>query len=247
MKTPSRHIAPYIVAAVAAAFLIFLAYVMFFVPKMNETKALEDQTATVSASNELLAAKVAIITENAENIGDLEDRVKEFNAAFPAGSSQQDLMSAVAKAASESGVSLTTLNPAVPSVALVAAPVEEEGAVETGEADVDAALESVQVEGEPAAEADQEGSGVAMVALTINAKGSPSDLRTFMEKLEAMDRPILVKTFGFEGQGSDTNLNLTAESFFVAPLVNPDSEEEVAVDEESETAPEAATETAGEQ
>lgn len=242
MKTPSRHIAPYIVAAAVAAFLIFLAYVMFFVPKMNETKALEDQTATVTASNELLAAKVAVIGENAENIGNLEDRVKEFNAAFPAGSSQQDLMNAVARAASESGVVLTTLNPAVPSVALVAAAVEEDGAVETGEADVDAALESVQTE-VPAAEADQEGSGVAMVALTINAKGSPTDLRVFMEKLEAMDRPILVKTFGFEGQGSETNLNLTAESFFVAPLVNPDSKEETAVDEEPETAPEAPVET----
>lgn len=240
MKTPSRHIAPYVVAAAVAAFLIFLAYVMFFVPKLNETKALEDQTATVAASNEVLAAKRAIIKENAENIGSLEDRVDEFNAAFPPGSSQKELVAAVTKAASDSGVTLTTLNPAIPSVAMIAeeVPAEDAGTVETGEADVDAALESVQTD-DGSAPVEEEGlqdSSVAMVALTINAQGRQEALRTFMQKLEKLDRPVMVKTFSFEGEGDKVNLSITSESFFVAPLANPEKAEESGKEEAAEGA-----------
>lgn len=229
MKPQSRHIAPYVVATAVAAFLVFLAYLMFFVPKLNDTKALEDQVATVAASNEALAAKKAVLQENAANIGDLEARVAEFNAAFPSGSSQKELVAAITKAAGESGVKLTTLNPAVPSVAMIApsepeAAEGESGAVETGEADVDAALDSVQADDPAAAPAveDLEGSTVAMVGLTINAQGDPTALLRFMEKLEQLDRPILIKTFGFDGEGSNANLSITADSFFVAPLAAPE-------------------------
>ncbi|MGK3708604.1 hypothetical protein [Arthrobacter sp. IK3] len=231
MKTPSRHIAPYIVATAVAAFLIFLAYVMFFVPKLNETKALEDQTVTVNAANQALALKASILKENAENIGDLEQRVGEFNAAFPPGSSQKDLVASVTRAAEEAGVELVTLNPSVPSVAMVAeeVPADSSEAVETGEPDVDAALESVQADDTAAAEADLQETSVAMVALTINAQGTPQALLVFLEKLEQLERPLLVKTFGIEGEGNLTNLSITAESFFVAPLSKPaevvDSEE----------------------
>ncbi|MCC3299253.1 hypothetical protein [Arthrobacter caoxuetaonis] len=226
MKPQSRHIAPYVVAAAVAAFLVFLAYLMFFVPKLNDTKALEDQTATVAASNEALAVKKAILQENAANIGDLEGRVADFNAAFPPGSSQKELVAAITKAADEAGVKLTTLNPAVPSVAMIAPPeaaAEGNAGVETGEADVDAALESVQSEAPvEIAPEDLEGSTVAMVGLTINAQGDPAALQRFMEKLEQLDRPILIKTFGFDGEGSNANLSITADSFFVAPLATPE-------------------------
>lgn len=226
MNTPSRHIAPYLIAAAVAAFLIFLAYLMFFVPKMNETKALEEQTATLSASNSVLGAKVAVIGENVRNIGSLEERVEEFNRAFPAGSAQQDLMEAVDRAAKEAGVKLTTLNPTTPVMAMgpaedgtvAEAPVADPAAVDP--AAVDPALGSVQV---PAEQAVQPGAGVAIVTLTIGAKGSPESLLAFMEKMESLSRPVLVKSFGFEGQGPETNLSITADSFFVAPLSNPGS------------------------
>ncbi|MCU6480153.1 hypothetical protein [Arthrobacter sp. A2-55] len=192
-------------AILVTAFLVFLAYLMFFVPKMNATAELKQQTATAHDANVKSGQRVAQITASMKNLSALKTQIGQFNAAFPPGTQQKDLLATFTRAAGDAGVALVTLNSEVPVVATAGTPGAGGAATPP-----------------PAPGAGAGSQSLAVVGLTINAKGTQSGLQTFVSKIEAMSRPVQVKTVAIQGEGNDANLAITADTYYVAPLVDPE-------------------------
>lgn len=216
-NTATRNIAPYIGAGIVTAFLIVIAYAMFFVPKMDESRALVEQADTLHTSNIVLTAKAEALAVTAKNLSPLKAQVAEFNSSFPAAPEQQNLLDTINAAAASSGLTLTTLSPELPKV-----PEEPAAAAPAGG---DAALESVQA---PAASAegaqaeDESTSQLGTVGLKIDGKGSLEAVEAFIVRIEGMKRPLLVQEMQIEKSDGGYHVTLRGESFIAKPLVAPE-------------------------
>lgn len=222
--TTSKNIAPYIVAAVVSAFLIVIAYMMFFVPKMDESKKLVANAATAHASNAALTAKADKLEAIANNLDPLKEQVGRFSQSFPSAAQQQEMIDAINEAAASSGVTLTTLNPNAPKPAEgadgaeAAAPVgqiRQEGSELPGPAPVAAATED-----QAAATSTQLGT----VTLKIDGDGSLEAVQAFVTKIENLKRPLLVHEVQIEKLENRYHVMLNGETFLAAPLVEPKDE-----------------------
>ncbi|MET4143738.1 hypothetical protein [Arthrobacter sp. UYCo732] len=223
----SKNIAPYIVAGIAAVFLIIIAYAMFFVPKMNESKALVASAANAHISNIALTDKADKLEAIAKNLTPLKSQVDGFSKSFPSVAAQQNMIDAIKAAADSTGVTLTTLNPNVPE--------PEEADKENAPAPAAATSQSAQ-EGSalpgpapvPKNTTDQTAASttalLGTVTLKINGKGSLEAVQAFIVKMEALERPILMNELQVEKQDGAYHVTISGKTFLAAPLVEPKGE-----------------------
>ncbi|ACL42115.1 hypothetical protein Achl_4164 (plasmid) [Pseudarthrobacter chlorophenolicus A6] len=217
----SKNIAPYIVSGIAAVFLIVIAYAMFFVPKMNESKALVSSAATAHASNVALTAKADKLEAIAKNLTPLKTQVDQFKKAFPSGAEQQNMIDAINAAASSTGVTLTTLNPNVPepakdeekAPAASAAQATQVGTELPGPAPVAAAAATQSAPGS--------NSQLGTVNLKIDGKGDLAAVQAFLVKIENLERPITAHELQIEKQENGYHVMISGTTFLAAPLVEP--------------------------
>lgn len=221
--TTSKNIAPYIVSGFATVFLIIIAYAMFFVPKMNESKALVAAAASANSSNVALTEKADKLEAIAKNLAPLKSQVDHFTRSFPSGAEQQNMIDAVNAAAASTGVSLTTLNPNVPE------PVGDAGTDAPAAAPAAATLEGTELPGAApvAAAADVQApadttSQLGSVGLKIDGKGSFEAVQAFIVKIETLERPILVHELQVEKQEGGYHVMISGKTFLSAPLVEPE-------------------------
>lgn len=213
--TTAKNTAPYVVAVLISAFLITIAYVMFFVPKINESKALVVAAETARTGNAALIAKKDRIETIAGNLDPLKAQVGKFSTAFPFEARQQEMMDAITAAASASGVQLTTLNPNAPvaegadaTAPVPAAPaLDAEATPETGQAPAqDTAVQEPQL---------------GTVSLKIDGKGSLGAVQDFITRIEGLKRPVMVKELQIQKMEGVYHVMITGDTFLSAPLVEP--------------------------
>lgn len=213
----TRTLVPYIVGFVVTSFIVFLAYLVFFVPRIAEAQAIQTETTAQRVKNADLAGKESAVLAKAGNLPGLLAEGKEFHASFPEGPAQRDLLNAVMAAGAEAGVSVSGVVTSAPApVVLEPAATAGPGAAAADPASVPAAAAAPVLPGES-------DSPLASVALTINATGKVEQLKSFVGKLEAMKRPIQIKGFSLNDSGGETTLNVTADSYFTKPLPTPSS------------------------
>lgn len=223
--TASKNTAPYVVAGIVSIFLITIAYAMFFVPKMNESRTLAAQAASAHASNAALSAKADELAETAANLGPLKARVAAFAEAFPLDAGQENLIASINEAASSTGVTLTTLSPRAPIV-----PDAEAAGAEAAEAPVQKAPEGTNLPGAVAIPAPEAGQGPAdesaplgSVALKIDGIGSLEALRAFVVKIEALKRPLVVEEIKLDKQDDQYHVTISGTTYMASPLTVPDT------------------------
>lgn len=223
----SKNIAPYIVSGIAAAFLIIIAYAMFFVPKMNESKALVAAASNAHISNVALTDKADKLEAIAKNLAPLKAQVDQFSKSFPSTAQQQNMIDAIKAAADSTGVTLTTLNPNVPEpeeseeeeAPVAAAPTSQsaqEGSALPGPAPVP--------ENTTGQEAASTTAQLGAVTLKIHGKGSLEAVQAFIVKLETLERPILMHDLQVEKQEASYHVIISGKTFLAAPLVEPKGE-----------------------
>lgn len=212
----TRNLVPYIVGFVVTGFIVFLAYLIFFVPRIAEAQAIQTETTAQRVLNADLETKVSAVLAKAGNLPDLLAEGTEFHSAFPESPAQKDLFNIVMAAGAEAGVSVTGVITSSP--APVAEPVAAPGPV----AGATAEPSKPAVAAAPAAPGESD-SPLASVALTINATGGIEELKSFVGKLEALKRPIQIKSFSLSDAGGERTLNVTADSYFTKPLPAPAS------------------------
>lgn len=221
--TTTKNVAPYIVAAIVSVFLIIIAYVMFFVPKMDESKRLVSQAATAHANNAALTAKADRLAAIAQNLDPLKTQVGEFTQAFPSEARQQEMIDAINEAAGSTGVTLKALSPNVP------APATDEAAEEAAPAPADPGQQAgTELPGPaPVPGAGQQAAATApaeqlgKVTLKVDAEGSLEAVRAFIVKVENLKRPLLVHEVQIEKLEKSYHVTLNGETFLTAPLVEP--------------------------
>lgn len=234
--TASKNVAPYIAAGFATAFLIVIAYVMFFVPKMNESAALVEQSSTQRASNVELQSKVDKLADTAKNLAPLKAQVAEFNASFPAGPEQQNLLDSINAAAAATGVKLTTLSPDVPKAQEEEAPaapaagaagqIVQEGSDLPGPAPIPAAgaanAGAANAGAANAGAAEVSTAQLGTVGLKINGTGTMEAVQAFVVRVEKLKRPLLVHEVMVEKTDAGYHVMLRGDTFIAKPLVEPE-------------------------
>lgn len=231
MKTPKG---PYILAAFGIGLLTLLVYAFVYMPKINQAKDLDLQRQSVVSEEERLQGSVDVVATKIKSLPALEGKVDEFNRSFPSGPLQKDLLSAILSAGTETGVTVTGINPAVPAAAAAAVD-PKTGAAPAGP--VAPVAGAAVVPAGPLAE----------VTLTINASGDSASLLAFMQRIESMKRPFTATEVTMTKGDGPSVLTLTGKSFLVSPLVKPaipsDKPSEVASEAPAEPTAEPTTES----
>lgn len=220
--TASKNVGPYIVAAIVSVFLIVIAYMMFFVPKMAESSKLVSQAATAHENNAALTARVDKLQGIARNLDPLKAQIGEFSKSFPSDARQQEMINAISDAAGSAGVTLKTLSPNAPApktadtaAAAAAAPAtqaKQAGTELPGPAPVPTP---------GAAVADASTAKLGSVSLKIDGEGSLEAVQAFIVKVENLKRPLLVHELQIQKLETGYHVTLSGETFLAAPLVEP--------------------------
>jgi hypothetical protein len=239
-----RKVGPYLVASAITGLLIFLAYLIFFVPQTTATAEFKAQTEAEKASNAGLQSKVDVLEEKKKNLDLLTGQVDNLTAAFPSEVKPQELFSAILKAANAAGVTISTLNPSAPvlgtedlalsagasgtaaSVA-TAAPAAAAPAAATTKTPVDPNSNASAPTATAATPAVDPLSSIAVIGMNITARGSQDQLRVFLTNVENLQRPLVISTVEFTSGKDDTSLTIAGNTFLTKPLVAP-SDPEVA-------------------
>lgn len=196
--------APYVVAIAVTAFVIFLAYIMFFMPKLKEAAVIRTNIETVAQEISILDAQLDAVGEHKENLGKLEESMTAFNTSFTLDPEQKRLFENITSAADAAGAKLVTVNPAVPELPEETAEVDEAGNAIEADAPV-----------------------LAAVNIKIEAIGSTEDLTGFMRGIEALERPVSIASFEITKAGEDgfmltANLRTWMADPLPAPTVGED-------------------------
>ena len=227
--TTSKNVGPYIVAAIVSVFLIVIAYMMFFAPKLVESTKLVSQAATAHANNTALTSRVDKLKGIAKNLDPLKTQIAAFSKSFPSDARQQEMINAINDAAGSAGVTLKTLSPSVPApktadttAAAAAAPAPQTTQAGTnlpGPAPV--ATQSKPV-------ADSASAQLGSVSLKIDGEGSLEAVQAFIVKVENLKRPLLVHELQIEKQENSYHVTLNGETFLASPLVEPKAADQAA-------------------
>jgi len=214
--------APYILTAFGIALMALLVYAFVYMPKISEASDLDTQRMTVVADDAKLQAQSDNVAAKVKNLPDMEAKVKAFNASFPAGPSQKDLLASILDAASATGVTVTGINPTVPTA--VAPPAAGGTAVPAPAAAPATPTPAAAAATAAAIAAGTMPSGpLAGVSLTINAQGDSANLLAFMQRIESLRRPFTTTEVTLTKSDSGPGvLVMAGTSFLVSPLVKPE-------------------------
>jgi Tfp pilus assembly protein PilO len=219
--TTSKNVGPYIVAGIVSVFLIVIAYMMFFVPKMAESSKLVAQAATAHANNAELTARVDKLQGIARNLDPLKAQIGEFNQSFPSAARQQEMIDAINAAAGSTGVTLKTLSPNVPAPKTADAPAAAAPAANQAQQAGTELPGPAPVPTPGAAVADGSTAQLGTVTLKIDGEGSLEAVQAFIVKVENLKRPLLVHELSIEKLESSYHVTFNGETFLSAPLVEP--------------------------
>lgn len=193
--------APYVVAVAVTGFVIFLAYVMLFMPKLKEASAVRANIETVASEISIQQAQLDEIADVTATMPELEASMAAFNSAFTLDPQQKGLFEAITASASAAGVELVTLNPLPPELPEPEDIVDEEGNLLPPEVPV-----------------------LATVNIKVEARGSIEALNSFLRGLEKMDRPVSVDAFEISPFGDERDvfmLGATVKTWMADPLTAP--------------------------
>lgn len=192
---------PYIFAVAVTGFVIFLAYVMFFMPKLKEASAVRANIETVASEISIQQAQLDEIAVMTRTMPELEASMAAFNEAFTLDPQQKGLFEAIAASASAAGVELTTLNPLPPELPEAEDALDEDGNLLPPEIPV-----------------------LATVNIKVEARGSTAALNSFLRGLENLDRPVSVSAFEISPYGEEDEtfmFGATVKTWMADPLATP--------------------------
>lgn len=236
--TTSKNIAPYIVAGIVSVFLIVIAYMMFFVPKMAESSRLVAQAATAHENNVALTAKADKLAGIAENLEPLKAQIGDFSKSFPFDARQQEMIDAINEAAGSTGVTLKNLSPNVPAPKTADAPADGSAPVDQVQQDGTELPGPAPVSGDAGQAAASPTAQLGTVTLKVDGEGSLEAVQAFIVKVENLKRPLLVHEMSIEKLENTYHVTLNGETFLAAPLVEPKREASSADQESQPETPE---------
>ncbi|MBG0738863.1 hypothetical protein IV500_05435 [Paeniglutamicibacter antarcticus] len=222
--TTSKNVGPYVVAAIVSVFLIVIAYMMFFVPKMDESKKFVSQAATAHANNAALTARADKLEGISKNLDPLKAQIVDFSKSFPADARQQEMIDAINEAAGAAGVTLKTLSPNAPAAksADTAAPAADTKIPADQSKQSGSDLPGLAtVPTSDAAPAESATAQLGSVSLKIDGEGSLDAVQAFIVKVENLKRPLLAHEVQIEKLENSYHVTLNGETFLAAPLVEP--------------------------
>jgi Na+-transporting methylmalonyl-CoA/oxaloacetate decarboxylase gamma subunit len=220
--TTSKNIAPYIVAGIVSVFLIIIAFMMFFVPKMAESRDLSSRAATAKTNNVALTAKAEKLEAVANNLDPLKKQVEAFTSSFTTAAEQKNMIDAINAAGISSGVRVTILNPNVPAPREVTQ--EPDGAAPAAQAQPDGTSlpGAAPVNTDATQPASSSTARLGTVTLKIDGEGDLDAVQAFLVKAENLKRPVLVHELHIDEKiGAPYHVSLGMEIFMSAPLVEP--------------------------
>ena len=175
-----------IIAGGAALLLAVVWYLALFQPESHHLKAAHAARAAAEAQVQTLSGQVAQLKALEKRIPEDKARLTVLKAAVPDNPSLPDSLGQLHNAASESGITLSSVSPTPPPV----------GAAAAGGA--------------------QQATALPSITLSLTSTGSYQQLMSFMVRLDNMARTVVVNTVSVSGGNSNNLLtaNFTAEIFY---------------------------------
>ena len=185
-------------AAVVLIAAIFAAsWFLLVSPKRGEAADLRAQTASQEDANARLQQQIQVLMAQQQDLPKQRAKLAELRTQIPDNPALPSLIRDLTAAGRKVGVSIDSMAPAVP-VAMVAAPVTAPIASAGGSA----AGTTASAPAAPAAPP----STLYQVPLNLNVTGSYFELEQFLNKLEGLQRSLLVTGFNIgEASGEDAS------------------------------------------
>lgn len=202
--------------AIAAVLVLVLGWFFFVSPQRDEADQLTQQAADLEQQNQLLAAKIAQLKQQASALPSLQAELDTLAAQAPPTPEIPELVRQLSSVASETGVTLLSVAPALP------APWTPPAATATPTATGTAAASGAPAA--PGAPAAGAANGIQQIALTVAASGAYSNVQLFISRLETLPRALLVSgwTLGRGAEGGATGGNTLALSLQGSVFILPD-------------------------
>lgn len=213
-----RRLAPFAISFILTGILIAVFWMVAAVPQQNKAAALEGQRVATAEANDQREVYRDSLAEKRSNLGQIQAQGAAFTAAFPEGAAQQDLFNSVIAAAEETGVTLKTVNPDTP---VSGGPLPGETPEEADARMAAERLNAEQAVADGTASEIADGS-VATLTLTIEVTGEIEQIKSFVEKLETMQRPVSISGLSVTDNNGVLEGTFTAKSFFVKALPSMD-------------------------
>ena len=200
-----------------------LGWVLLLGPATAHVSEQREAAEAAADRSTLLAAQLARLQAQAQDLGDTEEAEERLAALFPPTADQPGFFAQVGKAALEAGYSpaeITSLSPSAPTP--LAPPVPEAAPVE-GETATD-----------PASAAAAVPADLATQTVTMTLTGSYDEARRLLAGLERLDRAYLLRSVSLSGEAGSSSLTLSISGVtYVAPPVPAPSTDDT-IDETSQ-------------
>lgn len=230
------------IGALMAVALVAAAFFLGIKPQLARAAAANTERDAALAEQSSLEVVLADLQAKQAGLGTAQKAYKSLAAQFPEEFGISSWLNMVTAAANDAGVALVDIQPGLPTVgtgttadAAVVPVVPVAPAPADGQTPIDPAT------GAPVAAAPV--SEVAYSQVTMSAEGSTAEIRRFVALLATMERPLLIDSLSYTGQGNSV-VSITGKTFLLKAL--PTLETAAAAAEEgSEPAADSAAGAAG--
>jgi hypothetical protein len=203
-----------VVGALLCIVLLAVTWFMFVSPQLDDRAATEQQTSDTELQNTVLQQRIAKLKADSEHVGDLQKQIEAERKGLPADHSMDGFTEQLTAQAAETGVILTSITPAAPTLVTNAAPAAPttaasaahgSGPIDSAESvsgSADASAESVDAaaSGVPAAPSTAAGPAgqIYSIAVTVVGTGTMAANRALLSKIEKQGpRRALVTSASF--------------------------------------------------
>lgn len=184
-----------IVTALVCLLVLVVGFMLLVKPERSKASSVKAQTATVQGQVQSLRAQLATLEDEKHNLAAQQAVLAQIVQQLPAQPALPALLRSLDAAAAATNVDLTNVSPGNP-IAFTANPVAKAAAAPSAGA---ASATTTTTSASTGAV-----SGLAQIPLSLSVTGSYFDIEQFLDRLEGLQRSMLVKTFtvGYQGDKS---------------------------------------------
>ena len=200
-----------VVGALSLVAIAALGWTFAVGPETTELSEAREQITATRDQNTVLAAQLATLQRQREDLGETRNIARQLAAKFPPTADQPGMFEAVTAAAVDAGIGaqgVTTLTPPPPT----------SGAERGGAA---GAAAPAAPAGDPAAAPT--GSSLARQTVTVSVTGTYDQTQQLLENLEHMPRAYLVTSVALTGDAAtgQYTTTITGDMFVMPPVADP--------------------------
>lgn len=226
MNLTRKQLTTIVVASLTGAAMLLVAWLTLFQPQVAKIESAKTAVAEQEQITASLKTELKQLEAKRDDIDTAKADASTLYAQFPTVSDQAAWIAMINTAASEAGVTADAISPSVPAMGSSSATTPGAPAAAAPAAGTAAATPAPVAPTDGAAPADGAAAAapvqnLATIAVTLSVSGSDAAIRTFLEKVEGLQQPLLVDEFAITASADTLTANITGRTFLMRPVPEP--------------------------